>query len=321
LPTFIVEITNKPLDARVVFETCVNRLVAKPESLYKAKALYAYFHKYEAQFGELSQISKLEDRMVELFPEDPRLSNFVARYSTDKFDPVAAPIIISKAVQMRPKRIMPTVEPAPPSARNSPMPLRQEQSPRPQYIRATASPKRPLGIDEEELNPPKRLARGASPLKGAAGRRLDQQRRNQASALNRDITFLLNILPPAHTYDGQRFNAAALTAVLRDTPVPDYNSWNSKLSGQSRQGSASHGRQPSGEFIGRPISPYGRVSSSGAGYRNSPLRTESGGGHLANPYSLPGDANSGGAPSGWPGTSAAGYGQPPAGQYAGGYRF
>jgi hypothetical protein len=44
--------------------------------------------------------------------------------------------------------------------RNSPLPARQEQSPRPQYIRATASPKRPIGIDDEELNPPKRLARG-----------------------------------------------------------------------------------------------------------------------------------------------------------------
>ncbi len=123
----------KSVDARVVFETCVNRLVAKPETLHKAKPLYAYFHKYESQFGELAQISKLEDRMKELFPEDPKLSYFTARYSSDKFDAIAANIIISKAVQMRPKQILPTVE-QPISVRDSPVPARLEQSPRLPFV-------------------------------------------------------------------------------------------------------------------------------------------------------------------------------------------
>lgn len=269
-------------------------MVSKPETLHKAKPLYAYFHKYECQFGELSQISKLEDRMAELFPEDPRLSYFTARYSSEKFDPVAAPIIISKAVQMRPKLVVPTIEQQPASGRNSPLPptgpaamvaarpptAQHRESPRPQYARATASPKRPLGaMDDEELNPPKRLARGASPLKGAAGRRLDQQRRNQASALHRDINFLLTILPPAHTYDGQMLNAVGLTNLLRDTPLPESAAaWSAKLGQQQQQsrqttpgGGPGHGRQTSADYGGsRPISPYGRLQSAG-GYRNSPL--------------------------------------------------
>lgn len=308
-------LTFSALDARVVFETCVNRLIAKPETLNKAKPLYAYFHKYESQYGELSQISKLEERMMELFPDDPKLKYFTARYSSDKFDPISAQIIISKAVQMRPKQAGAAAE-RPASVQYSPVPQRQEQSPRPQYIRATASPKRPLGVDDEELNPPKRLARGASPLKGAAGRRLDQQRRNQASALHRDITFLLNILPPAHSYDTQRLSAHGLVSLLKDTTIPDYATFKANGGGQPRFTNPSHNRQPSGEFASRPLSPYGRVTSAAGGYRNSPLRTESGGAYQAGPYAPP---DAGNVPSAWPPAPGA-YGAPPPGQF-GGYRY
>lgn len=314
-----IQLTILLLDARVVFETCVNRLISKPETLQRAKQLYAYFHKYESQYGELSQISKLEARMAELFPEDPKLSYFTSRYSSESFDPVAAPIIISKAVQMRPKLLIPIIE-QPISARESIPPPRQEQSPRPQFVRATASPKRPFGMEDEELNPPKRIARGVSPLKGAAGRRLDQQRRNQSSALHRDITFLLGILPPAHTYDTTRLNASNMVSLLRDTQLPDYASWKAKTGGQYRTTPAAHGRQTSGDFTNRPISPYGRMAAASGGYRNSPLRAESGSAYAANPYAPPSQDASGTTQS-WQPPAAGGYGAPPpAGQY-GGYRY
>ncbi|KAH6990501.1 hypothetical protein BKA56DRAFT_208263 [Ilyonectria sp. MPI-CAGE-AT-0026] len=302
-------------NARVVFETCVNRLIGKPETLFKAKPLYAYFHKYESQYGELSQISKLEERMTELFPGDPKLEYFVSRYSTDKFDPVAAPIIISKPIQMRPRQALPAME-QPSSVRNSPLPMRQEQSPRPQYVRATASPKRPLGMDDDELNPPKRLARGVSPLKGAAGRRLDQQRRNQASALHRDITFLLNILPPAQNFDAQRLNPTGMVSILRDTNLPDYATLKASGGGQPRYANPSHARQSSGDYGNRPLSPYGRVTSGSGGYRNSPLRPEGGSGFPTNPYPPP---DAGAAQPAWNQAPGAYGAQPPA-QY-GGYRY
>ncbi|KHN93803.1 CFIA complex component Rna14 [Metarhizium album ARSEF 1941] len=306
-------------NARVVFETCVNRLVSKPETLQKAKQLYAYFHKYESQYGELSQISKLEARMAELFPEDPKLSYFTSRYSSETFDPVAAPIIISKAVQMRPKQLNAVIE-QPILIRESIPPPRQEhQSPRPQYMRATASPKRPFGIEDEDPNPPKRIARGVSPLKGAAGRRLDQQRRNQTSALPRDITFLVGILPPAHTYDATRLNPSLMVSLLHDTQLPDYASWKAKTGGQYRIPSGTHGRQASGDFGNRPISPYGRLAAASAGYRNSPLRPESSNAFAANIYAPPPDASGATAP--WQPPPAGVYGiPPPAGQY-GGYRY
>lgn len=236
--------------------------------------------------------------MAELFPEDPKLQTFNHRFSSDKFDPINTPVIVSKAVQMRPKLALPAIE-EPVPVRDSPRPMRLEQSPRPQYVRATASPKRPFGGDDEDLNPPKRLARGASPLKGAAGRRLDQQRRNQSSALHRDITFLLGILPAAHTYDSQRLSAPNMVSLLRDTPLPDYMSWKAATGGQYRQPSQMHTRQASGDFA-RPHSPYGQVPGSSSGYRNSPL---------ASGYP---------APSGnWTATQGA---YPPTGQY-GGQRF
>lgn len=254
--------------------------------------------------------------MAELFPEDTKLSCFAARYSSPKFDPISTPIIISKAVQMRPKQTIPTIEQpvAIPSGPGT-MPSRRQVSPRQHNVRnagrrTTASPKRSFGVDDDDPNPPKRIARGVSPLKGAAGRRLDQQRRNQASALHRDITFLLGILPPAHSYDGQRLHPAALVSLLRETPLPDYSSWRAKTGGQYRI--PAHGlHQAPGEFVNRPLSPYGRLAPVPVGYRGSPLRPESGGVvYPGPPYVLP--ESGGGVPPTW---------HPPApGQY-GGFRY
>lgn len=216
---------------------------------------------------------------------------------------------------MRPKQIAPVIE-QPASLRNSPAAARQTQSPRAQYIRATASPKRPLGFDDEDLNPSKRLARGVSPLKGAAGRRLDQQRRNQASALHRDITFLLGILPPAYSYDAPRLNPAGIVSLLQGTPLPDYVTWKTRTGGQYRVTTPSHGRQPSGDYQSRPLSPFGRVSSSTGGYRNSPLRTESGS-YQAGGYPT---TDAGAPPPGWQPPQTGYAAPPPPGQY-GAYRY
>lgn len=280
--------------------------------------LYKYFHKYEAQFGELSSVAALERRMAELWPEDPKLSHFTERYSVDSFDPIAYRLIISPAVQLRPNLVMPSIEQATSVRDATPLPVappvpvpvpapapttvRQTASPVPQYLGTTNSPKRPYpGDDQEEYNRPRKLARGQSPLKGAAGRRLDQQRQNQGAPLARDITFFLGILPPTHSYNAQLFSASGLVNLLRDTPVPDYSTWKANQDQGMRQDGAqprgapsTHGRQPSGgdyssynSFSGardspnpRPLSPYegaaGRRIASQSAYRNSPLRPESG---------------------------------------------
>lgn len=243
--------------------------------MYKAKPLYAYFHKYESQFGELAQIAKLESRMAELFPDDPKLSYFKERYSSPKFDPITARMIISPRAQLRPKMLLPSIErpPSMPPQQQAPRspaaPAMQSAfSPRPQFARATASPKRPFQ-DDEELNRPRKLARGESPLKGAAGRRLDQQRRNQASALHREISFFLSILPAASTYDSVRFNPGAMAGLLSGVNVPDFGAWKAAQEQVARQGSA---RPGSGAYPGyqRPQSPYAGGAARGQQYPQRP---------------------------------------------------
>ncbi|KAI0377244.1 hypothetical protein F5Y04DRAFT_190572 [Hypomontagnella monticulosa] len=291
-------------NARVVFSQTVQRFRAKPELIPKLKPIYAYFHNHEARFGELAQVRDLEKQMGELFPEDPSLAHFAARYTTDKFNPVTARVIVSPARQMRPKSIMQSIEQLPTSARSSPHPAPQmERTPQPQFYPAVNSPKRPFQPDDQDEYPPRKVARGASPLKGAAGRRLDQQRRAQQgqstssytaapTPLPRDVTFFLGLIPPAEAFRGNHFNTAGVVRLIQNTTVPSYNEWRAQGEGAS---SHAHTRQASSEYqpypyssnrdspgpSGRPASPFNGMNrgmaQASAPYRNSPLRPGSSG--------------------------------------------
>ena len=235
--------------------------------------------------------------MAELFPEDAKLAHFKARFSTEKFDPIAARVIVSPAAQLRPKHILPSIEQRA-SVLNSPrQAARQPNSPRPQF---TNSPKRPLPADdfEDSLNPPRKMQRGESPLKGAAGRRLNQQSRMQAAPISRDITFLLSQIPPPSAYDMPRFSPGNMVRLIRSTPVPDFGSWKSNQDKGIRDNGGRmqpppHSRQVSeiAQFpyqgrnspnpAGRPQSPFGmsrgQIASASATYRQSSLRPGSSG--------------------------------------------
>lgn len=260
---------NGLIDARVAFETAVGRLSQKPETLSKAKPLYAFFHDFEARYGELAQIVKLEKRMSEAFPDDPRLSSFSQRFTHDGFDPTAIRPIISPDTQARPKS-MPSIEPAPPSAPNSP-PNRS--------IQIANSPKRPLPKEESdnESNRPRKLARGESPLKGAAGQRiLDQQKRSrqpqdmshfdgQSTAhvmppppLPRDIGFLLSIIPKSSTYHATKFNPEAMVKLIRETHIPtSVSQLRPPVPVANGAGMQQMPPMPPGQYAGRcPKSPY-----------------------------------------------------------------
>ena len=218
-------------DARVAFETAVGKLSQKPETVSKAKPLYAFFHDFEARYGELAQIVKLEKRMSETFPDDPRLSSFSQRFTHEGFDPTAIRPFISPDIQARPKSIT-SIEPVP-AAQDSP-PSRSIQI-------TNNSPKRPLPKEESdnESSRPRKVARGESPLKGAAGQRiLDQQKRNRQpqdrshfdgqstthlmppTPLPREIGFLLSIIPKPSTYHATKFNPEAMVKLIRDTHIP-----------------------------------------------------------------------------------------------------
>ena len=213
-----------------MFETTVGRLGQKPATLPKAKPLYGFFHAFEAAHGELSQVMKLEKRISDLFPDDPRLASYSQRFVYEGFDPTAIRLILSPGTQARPK-VIPSLE-APSSVHNSPPN---------NYVQPTYSPKRPLPFEESdtEINRPRKLIRGESPLKGAAGRRLDQQKRNrlpnemanyeghgndrviQPPLLPRDVLFLLSIIPNASTYHATKLKPAELVRVIRDLHIPE----------------------------------------------------------------------------------------------------
>ncbi|KAI1333449.1 hypothetical protein F5Y15DRAFT_405198 [Xylariaceae sp. FL0016] len=285
-------------NAESVVAQAVKRWGAKPELKHKLKPLFAYVHSYESRNGELAKVQQLEKQMSELFPEEPRLLHFAARFCTETFNPIMARVIISPAQQMRLKmaNVVQSVERPSPSVRSSPPPIQQiERSPRPHFLPATNSPKRPFQPDEQDdlANPPRKVARGVSPLKGAAGRRLDQQRRQGTSSslgapapLPRDITFMLGLIPSADSFYTHRFNADGMVRLLQNTDIPDHSEWKSRNpQGMNR----AHTRQASSEYpafsypgrdspklSGRPISPYnsgGRIPPQvSSTYRNSPLR-------------------------------------------------
>lgn len=213
---------NRPKDARAVFETTVSKLTSRPESVARSKPIYSFFHEYESHYGELSQISKLEKRMSELFPQDPQLLLFTRRYISPSFDPTAIRPILSP-LQAKPKGMLP-MPPVPASATDSPVPVPA------QIVAAYYSPKRPLEESDNESTQPRKMARGESPLKGAAGRRLDAQKRTQLRnevkgpvalpappppALAREIMFLLSIIPNASKYDSAIIKPDAVVDLLR----------------------------------------------------------------------------------------------------------
>jgi cleavage stimulation factor subunit 3 len=197
----------------------------------------------------LAQITKLEKRMADLYPDDPQLLRFSQRFSTPTFDPTTVLPVISPKTQMKPKlfnAVVPTVEEPPPppqppmpEARPSPSLMNSPRAP-PALLHVSNSPKRPFEEADAEAAQPRKLLRGESPLKGAAGRRLDAARRNLArgsesvSGMNissvpppqplpREINFLLNIIPGAHHYRETRFNPERMVALLREVELSQPN--------------------------------------------------------------------------------------------------
>ncbi|KAF3907126.1 hypothetical protein ABW21_db0204472 [Orbilia brochopaga] len=221
--------TNDLTNARAVFETFVGKIT--PERAANAKRVYQFFYDYESQYGELSQIQKLEKRMRELYPQDPQLKLFQGRHSYKILNPSSFSPVVSPT-QIRPKG----------------------SGGRPPVFAPERSPKRQADDSDGDVSKnerPRKIARGESPIKGAAGRRLmDQQKRAAAAAAaNRDqetrqtqshhtkqtsmsaqqppppslpdaIMFLLSILPPGHAYQSARFSPDEIYRLLLNLNIP-----------------------------------------------------------------------------------------------------
>lgn len=219
-----VTLANFITDARAVFETTVRRLAASPENVHKAKPIFAFLHEYESRYGDLVQVINLENRMRELYPEDPSLEQFSHRYATPNFDPTTVRPILSPS-QTRPKVLHHAVAP---ETRISPAPYQDT---------SLNSPKRAYPTDDFDYDSdrPRKFARAESPLKGIQARRPDQQKRvtqlngqitssykpqGSPAPLPRDVVHLLSIIPPASSYNIARLLPEKMVELLRNVDIP-----------------------------------------------------------------------------------------------------
>lgn len=166
--------------------------------------------------------------MRDLYPEDLGLKQFSQRFVSSSFDPTSIRPIVSPQ-QIRPKgHIQPSIE----------VPEPDHSSPPSKFVDSavTNSPKRPFPAEDFEEHSPRKLARGESPLKGAAGRRMDQQKRQNvngypSSSLSQvyappptplpgQINFLLSIIPKASAYVDARFDPVKMVELIRDVRLP-----------------------------------------------------------------------------------------------------
>ena len=178
------------VNCRGVFETVVGKILnaAGPEKTggltdqdkkRKVRPLLTFMHAFESEFGDLQQIRRVENRMRELFPLEPEARTFGLRFTLPLFDPLEAQLVIS------PSQARPRPHPAPPQppggttvtgvgtpagAAASPHQGSLRVGPNGPYL---ASPKR--GLEDSDADTPQRkFARAESPLKGAAGRKIQQ---------------------------------------------------------------------------------------------------------------------------------------------------
>ena len=204
----------------------VRKLASNPENVHKTKPIFAFLHEYESRYGDLVQVINLENRMRELFPEDPTLEQFAHRYSIPNFDPTAVRPIISPS-QTRPKMAYPAEQAM--SRHATPTTRYQDAS-------ATNSPKRQLDDFDDDVGRPRKFVRAESPLKTTQRRQLDQKRTQQTigsqsrsqfqsqgspAPLPRDIVFLLSIIPSASAYNAGRFSPEKMVDLIRRIDMPN----------------------------------------------------------------------------------------------------
>jgi cleavage stimulation factor subunit 3 len=174
------DVTN----ARVVFESTIPKIMnaadfTPEQKRERCRPLFTFMHDYESKYGDLAQIHKIEKRMAELYPEEMEESRFSHRFSLPDFDAMHVQLVLSPT-QARP-RVFQHQQPAPQqapavsieNAYNSPKGAPPEilLGPNGPYV---ASPKRPLE-DSDNEQPQRKFMRGESPLKGAAGLRIQSK--------------------------------------------------------------------------------------------------------------------------------------------------
>jgi len=190
--------------------------------------------------------------MRELFPDESSRGLFSHRFTPSipqgpTFDPTTVRLLISLKTQLRP--VIPSIE-----ARASPPAVPQNDSPAPFSPRPAnahlsisdtmprLSPKRPLGYEATDDARAHKVARGESPFKGAAGRRVNAAKGGSSHIqsgpppLPRDVNIMLSILPRAEVSRHLRTNNQALMTLLRHVNLTQLQHHQGMQRGTSSQG-------------------------------------------------------------------------------------
>lgn len=163
--------------------------------------------------------------MRDLFPDDPQLALFSQRFVVSGFDPTAIRPTLSPT-QIRPKGVAALSIEHASLAQGSPHPSIAQP-----MQGVTNSPKRPLDDSDNESLHPRKIARSDSPLKGAAGRRLEAAKRtplvqvNGPSAVPAPPTIpptlmhWLHVLPKASSWNTTPFIPEKIAELIRNADL------------------------------------------------------------------------------------------------------
>lgn len=175
---------NDDTNARSTFETSMSRIMnannlTAEDKKDKCRPLLGYMHSYESNYGELHSIRKIEDRMREMYPDESDVSRFGDRYALPSIDALSLQLFISPS-QARHKTAVLAPEPGAPLIPQAALPSTEDAQSPPESGQLRlgpngpymASPKRGLEDSSDNEGPARKFARGESPLKGAAGRRM-----------------------------------------------------------------------------------------------------------------------------------------------------
>lgn len=242
--------TNDYTNARAVFETTMTKItnttdkktgaaaLSIEEQRRKCRPLLGYMHTLESQYGDLDKIHKLERRMKELYPDEPDVVRFGNRFALPSFDAMEVQVIISPSQTRPPTQQQPMQQALQSTEQMSPLPTGRDLlrlGPNGPYI---GSPKR--GLDDSDPEAPQRkFMRGESPLKGAAGRRMQNHSTSSTIAapavgasggfmtknfvpqptgpppLPPGIMYVLSQIPAARHYNATQFIPERLVEYLR----------------------------------------------------------------------------------------------------------
>lgn len=191
---------NDQTNARAVFETTITKIsntasLSAEQKMERCTPLYDHMYEFESRYGDLQQIHRLLGRMTNtLVPSISPVQRMAQRHRLSRLDGITCQIVISPT-QTVPKGSQRAFDEADVHAVNGFDGMKNEHIRLGKNGPYVASPKRPLE-DSEDDSPARKFMRGESPLKGAAGRRIQ----GHSATNSTHIPMHLHAMPEARVF-------------------------------------------------------------------------------------------------------------------------